>query len=97
VLPHPNEWLVELAPFTVPTRQLTRAGTAREDILAAVSGLVDERGEFTVAALLRQLNPTHDRRRKYAVERALHRMFTGRSRAPELERVRVGRYRLWGR
>jgi hypothetical protein len=28
------------------------------------------------------------------VERAQHRMVTGRSRAPELERVRVGVYRL---
>jgi hypothetical protein len=78
----------------MPTGLLSKPGTAREDILTAIAGLVDQRGEFGSAALIRQPNPTRDRRRKFAVERAQHRMVTGRSRAPELERVRVGVYRL---
>jgi hypothetical protein len=94
VLPHPNEWLVELEPFTVSTRLLTRPGTAREELLAAISGLVDERGEFRVTELLRSLNATHDRRRYWTLKRALLFMVDGgRGREPELERVRRGVYR----
>jgi hypothetical protein len=90
VLPHPNEWLVELEPFTVPTRLLTRPGTAREEILAAVPGLLDDHGEFRVTELLRSLNPTQDRRRYLALRQALRFMLVGgRGRAPEFERVRL--------
>lgn len=93
VFPHPNEWLVELEPFTVPTRLLTRTGTAREEILAAVLGLVDEFGEFRVTELLRSLNPIRDRRRYLTLKRALLFMVDGgRGREPEFERVRRGVY-----
>ena len=94
-IPHPNQWQVELEPFTLPTRLLTRPGTAREDILAAIPGLVDERGEFGVTALLPALNPTRDPRRELALEKAFYRMVYGRSREPELERVRRGVYRTF--
>ena len=93
VLPHPNEWLVELEPFTVPTRLLTRPCTAREEILSAVPGLVDEFGEFRVTELLRSLNPIRDRRRYLTLKRALLFMVDGgRGREPEFERVRRGVY-----
>jgi hypothetical protein len=94
VLPHPNEWLAELEPFTVPTRLLTRPGTAREEILAAVPGLVGERGEFRATELLRSLNPTRDRRRYWTLKRALLFMVDGgRGREHEFERIRRGVYR----
>ncbi len=95
MLPHPNEWLVELEPFTVPARLLARPGTAREEILAGVPGLVYECGEFRVTELVRLLNPTRDRRRYLTVKRALRFMVDGgRGREPEFERVRRGVYRL---
>jgi hypothetical protein len=95
VFPLPNEWLVELEPFTVPTRLLTRPGTAREEILAAVPGLVDERGEFRVTELLRLLNPTRDRRHYLTLKRArLFMVDGGRGREAEFERFRRGVYRL---
>jgi hypothetical protein len=93
VLPHPNKWVVELEPFTVPTRLLSKPGTAREEILEALPGLVDELGEFRVNALLRSLNSTRGRRREETVEKAFYGMVYGRSREPELERVRRGVYR----
>ena len=93
--PHPNEWLVDLEPFTVPTRLLSRPGTAREEILAVVRGLVDECGEFRVTELLHSLNPDRDRRRYLALKQALHFMVEGgRGREPEFERVRRGVYRV---
>jgi hypothetical protein len=96
-IPHPNEWLVELESFTVPTRLLTRPGTAREEILAAVPELVDDRGEFRVTELLRLLNPTRDQRRNWTLKRALVFMVDGgRGREAEFERVRWGVYRLTG-
>ena len=92
--PYPNEWLVDLEPFTVPTRLLTRPGTAREEILAAVPGLADERCEFRVSELLRSLNPGRDRRRYLTLKRALLFMVEGgRGRGREFERVRRGVYR----
>ncbi len=92
--PHPNEWLVDLEPFTVSTRVLTRPGTAREEILAAVPGQVDKRGEFRVTELLRSLNPGRDRRRYLTLKRALLFMVEGgRGREPEFERLRRGVYR----
>jgi hypothetical protein len=95
VLPLPIEWLVELERFTVPTRQLTRPGTVGEDILAAVSALVDDRGVFRVTDELRLLNPTRDQRRDWTLKRTLVFMVDGgRGRAPEFERVRRGEYRL---
>ncbi len=97
-IPHPNEWLVDLEPFTVPTRLLTRPGTAREEILAAVPGLANARDEFRVTELLHALNPGRDRRRYLTLKRALLFMVEGgRGRGPEFERVRRGVYRLRGR
>ena len=94
-IPHPNQWVVELELFEVPTRLLTRPGTAREEILAAVFGQLDERGEFGVTKLLRYLNPTRDRTRYLALRQALRFMVEGgRGREPEFERVRRGVYRL---
>ena len=94
-IPHPNQGTVELAPFSVPTRLLTRPGTAREDLLAAVPGLLGERGEFRVTELLRALNPRRDRTRYLALRQALRFMVEGgRGREPEFERVRRGVYRL---
>lgn len=68
---HPNLWVVELEPFGLPTRILTRPGTAREALLAAVAGLLDECGEFRVTALLRFLNPAWNRRRHLALRQTL--------------------------
>ena len=97
-IPHPNQGTVELEPFSVPTRLLTRPGTARVELLAAVPGLLDERGEFGVTELLRALNPSRDRTRYLALRQALRFMVEGgRGRAPEFERVRRGVYRLRGR
>ena len=93
--PYPNEWLVDLEPFTVPTRVLTRPGTAREEILAAVPRLVDKRGAFRVIELLRSLNPGRDRRRYLTLKRALLVMVDGgRGREPEFEWVRREVYRV---
>ena len=95
MFPHPNEWLVELEPFTVPTRLRTLHGTAREEILAAVPGLVVGLGEFLVTGLLRSLNPTRDRRRYLTLKRALLFMVDGgRGWEPEFERTRRGAYRF---
>jgi hypothetical protein len=92
--PHPNQWLVEIELFSVPTRLLTRPDTAREELLAAVAGLLDARSEFGVTELLRALNPTRDRTRYLALRQALRFMVEGgRGRAPEFERVRRGVYR----
>ena len=96
-VPHPNEWLVDLEPFTVPTRLLTSPGTAREEILTAFPGLVNGWGEFRVTELLRSLNAGRDRRRYLPLRQALHFMVEGgRGREPEFERVRRGVYRHLG-
>jgi hypothetical protein len=94
-IPYPNGWLVGLDPFTVPTRLLTRPGTAREEIVATVPGLLNELGEFRVTELLRLLNPTRDQRRNWTLKRALLFMVDGgRGREPEFERVRWGVFRV---
>ena len=94
-MPHPNQGTVELEPFSVPTRLLARPGTAREEILAAAPGLVTESGEFRVTEVFRSLNPGRDRRRYFALKRALLFMVEGgRGRNPEFERVRRGVYRV---
>ena len=90
----PNEWLVEREPFAVPPRLLARPSTAREEILTAAPGLVDEQGEFRVTELLCSLNAGGDRRRYLALRQALRFMIEGgRGRGPEFERVRHGVYR----
>ena len=84
---------MNLGPLASPPGCLR--GTAREELLTAVSGLLDERGEFRVSELLRPLNPSRDRTRYLALRQALRFMVEGgRGRGPEFERVRRGVCRL---
>ena len=93
--PHTNSPLLAIAAFTVPRRIRDKRNTVRREILATIDTLCCVSGaEFRLDALLRALNPDDDLQRRWAVQRAVSRMFRGDNGwPPELTRVRPGVYR----
>ena len=73
LLTHAKPRLVRLAPFRVGPRQERQTGRVRDEILAVLPELVDERGEFRSADLVARLNPDNEERRRWAVEKTLWR------------------------
>ncbi len=67
----------------------------RDEILAVLPELINERGEFRLGDLVARLNPDDDLRRRWAVEKALVRLA---NRTSEVEAVktssRSGAYRM---
>ena len=94
-IPQAKPWLVRLAPLSIELRTLRRPGTARERVLVALDELGVEAGdEFAMRDVYGQLGIIMGTREYRAVQRAIDRMYRGcRGRAPELERVGLGRYR----
>ena len=95
-IPQAKPWLVRLAPFRIETRTLRRPGTARERVLGSLDemGVLPGGAEFQMSDIYRHLGVAVRSTEYLALQRAIDRMYRGdRGRAPELERVRVGRYR----
>jgi hypothetical protein len=94
-IPHTNSPLLPIAPFTVPKRFRDKPDTVRREILEAIDELCSPGSpEFRLVTLLNILNPENDQQRRWAVERAVSRMYRGdRGRPPEIARVRPGVYR----
>ena len=94
-IPHTNSPLLPIAPFTVPKRIRDKRNTIRREILATIDELCYASGaEFRLDTLLSVLNPEDDLQRRWAVQRAVSRMFRGDNGwSPEIARVRPGVYR----
>ena len=94
-IPHTNSPLLPIAPFTVPQRIRDKPNTVRREILEVIDALRSPgSAEFRLDALLSILNPEDDLQRRWAVQRAVSRMFRGDNGwPPELTRVRPGVYR----
>lgn len=72
----------------------------RDEILAVLTEIVDQHGEFTERDLMARLNPDKQVRRQWAVEKALTRLAMDRQGHPALvDRAPPGRFRLriWAR
>jgi hypothetical protein len=93
--PHTNSPLLPITPFTVPKRTRDKRNTVRREIPASIDELCCVSGaEFRLDTLLSFLNPEDDLQRRWAVQRAVSRMFRGDNGwSPELIRVRPGVYR----
>ncbi len=67
----------------------------RDEVVAVLPGLVDERREFKLHDLVARLNPDNDLRRRWAVEKTLARLFhTGLPDGSMIVRTGRGRYRV---
>ncbi len=71
--PQAKPWLVRLEAFQIGVRPGPQRWTVRDEILAVLPELVDERGEFRSADLVARLNPDNEERRRWAVEKTLWR------------------------
>ena len=94
-IPHTNSPLLPIAPFTVPQRIRDKRNTVRREILATIDELCYASGaEFRLDDLLSILNPENDQQRRWAVQRAVSRMYRGDNGwPPEITRERPGVYR----
>jgi hypothetical protein len=72
--PQAKPWLIRLESFQIRVRPGPQRVTVRDEILAVLPELVDERGEFTMQDLVARLNPDNDNRTRWAVEKALMRL-----------------------
>ena len=72
--PQAKPWLIRLESFQIRVRPGPQRVTVRDEILAVLPELVDERGEFTMQDLVARLNPDNDNRTRWAVEKALLRL-----------------------
>ena len=91
--PQAKPCLVRLAPFQIGVRPGPQCWAVRDEILAVLSELVNECGEFKLRDLMTRLNPDRDPRRRWAVEKVIFRMVTVGRGSTEMERRRVGLYR----
>ncbi len=93
--PQAKPWLVRLEAFQIGVRPGPQRRTVRDEILAVLVELVDERGAFTERDLMARLNPDKQARRRWAVEKALTRLAMDRWGHPALvDRVAPGLFRL---
>lgn len=94
-IPHTNSPLLPIAAFTVPKRLRDKPNTVRREVLEVIDGLCSPRSaEFRLDTLLNILNPENDLQRRWAVQRAVSRMYRGDNGwPPEVARVRPGVYR----
>ncbi len=91
--PQAKPWLVRLEAFQIGVRPGPQRWTVRDEILAVLPELINERGEFRLGDLVARLNPDDDLRRRWAVEKALARMSDASAGALAVKRFRMGRYR----
>ena len=93
--PHTNSPLLPIADFTVPKRIRDKRNTVQREIVATIDELCSASGpDFRLDTLLSVMNPEDDLQRRWAVQRAVSRMFRGDSGwPPELIRVRPGVFR----
>ena len=76
--PHTNQPLLAIAAFTVPKRLRDKPNTVRREILEVIDVLRSPgSAEFRLDALLNILNPENDLQRRWAVQRAVSRMYRG--------------------
>ena len=92
--PQAKPWLVRLEVFQIGVRPGPYRLMLRDEILAVLPELVDERGEFRLRDLVARLNPDNDQRRRWAVERTLARLFVRGLPAVTFTRTGWGRYRV---
>ena len=90
LLPQAKPWLVRLAPFQISVRAGPKRWTVRDEILAVLAELMDERGEFRFRDLVARLNPDNDLRRRWAMEKALMRLCADEEPGSTLTRVGSG-------
>jgi hypothetical protein len=93
--PHPNRWLVRLAPLEVTQRKLRQSGTAQLKLLDVLRSMDVEAGEeITARELYRHVGLRTGTRKQSAVKEAVRRMLRNETkRPPELARVRRGVFR----
>ena len=94
LLTHAKPRLVRLAPFRVGPRPERQTGRARDEVLAVLPELVDERGVFTMRQVQARLNPDDDARRGWAVEKAVRRMTGTSGTSLPLIALGSGRYQV---
>ena len=92
--PQTKPWLVRLESFQIGVRPGPEHRTVRDEILAVLADVVDERGEFRLRDLVARLNPDKDLRRQWAVEKALLRLCADEELAGARALVELGRYRV---
>ena len=94
-VPQAKPLLVRLEPFPISVRPGPSRLTARDEILAVLPELVNERSEFTERSLIARLSPDRQDRRRWAVEKALARLTVARKdQQPLADRVSPGLFRL---
>lgn len=95
LIPNTNSPLLPIGAFTVPMRTRDKCNTVRREILVAIDELCRVNGaEFRLDTLLCVLNPEDDLQRRWAIQRAVSRMYRGDNGwPPGLVRVRPGLYR----
>ena len=93
--PQAKPWLVRLESFQIGVRSGPQRLTVRDEILAVLPELINERGEFRLGDLVARLNPDNDLRRRWAVERAVCRLHvTGGAEDARIARIKPGCYAL---
>ncbi len=92
--PQAKPWLIRLESFQIRVRPGPQRVTVRDEILAVLPELVDERGEFTMQDLVARLNPDNDNRTRWAVEKALLRLRAVEEPGSALTRLGSGRFRV---
>lgn len=94
--PQAKPWLIRLESFQIGVRPGPQRRTVRDEILSVLPELVDERGQFRLRDLVARLNPDNDPRRRWAVEKAVQRLASGRGSSASLQCLGRGRWQVIG-